>query len=460
MDRFRRSRVRLEGNEKEIQWRRDVDRRLGTLADERIVIPRIGDFNVSRTGLGEAPSLPTAESARLSRGVKPFPPSIPLSGQQTAREKAAALPPSAEQPVKPAPRWHITAPRPVVRVPGVAPVRVSARINFPPGTLTRNIETILKSSVISNTRPLPALPDKATADVEFLPLETFDDTSLEDIPIETLLQSPGARSVYHELSGESLWEDCRVLEYDQGAELFTIEWRDPKRIKKVTRFNVRWPGEMRFEQRVAAAREAARRYEIWFRFGCRVHQMADEAPALSEGQYARIQQKAGIKVLDVNGEALLSQVRVQVETEYRQNVAKCEFLYKLLHNRLIPDRDAFLSIQPVVPTVPELEQVCLNPQFPKAVVRFGARSPLANRWTVSAVQKIFLVLHDQFSTAYFLRPEFPRPVALEEFVGNQLLEINTKTRPFKGELQGCAWEGRSGHDGKRRPRQRARGGAF
>ena len=85
-------------------------------------------------------------------------------------------------------------------------------------------------------------------------------------------------------NGETVWFPCTVLEYDPELALFSIEWDDDHRRKKVARFNLRFDieKESKFEARIEAAKMAALRYEMQFRFDTRVQEMpVDDLPDLS-----------------------------------------------------------------------------------------------------------------------------------------------------------------------------------
>ena len=70
------------------------------------------------------------------------------------------------------------------------------------------------------------------------------------------------------LQGSCTWEPCRVLSFDEGAELFTIEWRDSGVHKCVKRLNLLLAGESRsaFRRRLQQARRRRAECESAIKF--------------------------------------------------------------------------------------------------------------------------------------------------------------------------------------------------
>ena len=200
---------------------------------------------------------------------------------------------------------------------------IGPRIQYPAGTITTDLDSIIRSKYRSPPKPLPPLKirekekiddikpnadeeediddivnkiayegnlndDKAKKTNEkdpFIPIEIFDDSSYEEYSLDYLMKHPDAFSRYREISGAVYWTECKVLKYDKKDELFTIEWAKTHKRKKVARYNLRFAieNEKKFNDRVENAKRSAKRYESQFRFNSRIQQMSlENLPELSK----------------------------------------------------------------------------------------------------------------------------------------------------------------------------------
>jgi hypothetical protein len=191
-------------------------------------------------------------TAYPTKNVRPFPLTIPLTADQKQRiQPIQDQLQSAASPAKPKPRaaYKIKPPRSVDDFSE----NPAGTISFPPGTITTNLRSIIRSKFRSPNHPLPPFPENATKpENPFLPLEVFDDLRYAQFSIEELLQAPEAFSQFTDIDGVSVWRRCTCIGYDPANELFTIHWDDSDKTKKVTSFNIRFACESEdiFNQRL------------------------------------------------------------------------------------------------------------------------------------------------------------------------------------------------------------------
>ena len=178
----------------------------------------------------------------------------------------------------------------------------------------------------------------------FLPLETFDDASYEEYPLNELLKDPHAMSKYND-NGVSKWMHCKILHYDEKTKLFLIEWDKNQKRKKVPRFNLRFDREdpVKFQERIAAARRNCARNETAIRFESRISQMPiRNLPHLAPEDIANIHSQIGISI-DQKYYPNLLLLDAEVEQDFKLNNNRIAFSYEIEHNPMIPNRDEFIE---------------------------------------------------------------------------------------------------------------------
>ena len=216
-------------------------------------------------------------------------------------------------------------------------------------TKKRNIENTDESNDLTNTEIAPTEINYDDVSPEllqpsFLPLETFDDKSYEEYPLEELMKDPRAMSKYQDNS-VCKWMHCRILNYDPKTKLFLIEWDKNKKRKKVPRFNLRFDREdpVKFEERIAVARRNCARNETALRFESRVTQMpTGNLPHLAQEDIINIHSQIGYNV-DQKYYPNLLFLDAEVEQDFKINNNRIAFSYEVEHNPLIPNRDEFVE---------------------------------------------------------------------------------------------------------------------
>ena len=212
-DRFGRARSHLLNKEKRAESRRAQSRKLGKrLPEETIRIPKIGEWAL-------APGTPTIDEAiatpkSRAKFIKPFPENVQLTAEQKARREKAlregkhvTLPPDPN-PYEKAP-YHVKAPR---MISDTQVVTEMSRCQYPQGTVTTDLNSIIRSRYRAPSSPLPPLQGRGGGDgPPLLPLEVFDDTTYAEYSLEELLKRPEAFSKFVSVNGDVVWQPCKVI---------------------------------------------------------------------------------------------------------------------------------------------------------------------------------------------------------------------------------------------------------
>ncbi|KAK8888098.1 hypothetical protein M9Y10_039159 [Tritrichomonas musculus] len=503
-DRFDKAKTQLLHTEDKIQSRRLQSRRLGKrLPEETIKIPKIGEWTLAPgiptvSDLDSPQATPNYSQAQSympyksphqaskasnnviagSKVVKPFPQDkIPLNKEQQQRAKTASrerkmvIPPPSPNPLEDAP-YHVKAPR---LISDTKVVTQLSRYAYPPGTVTTDLNQIIRSKFRHQTEPLPPLKDgeddnitqmeaanklnidlsnipndidftELTADTNveppFLPLEVFDDLTYEEYPVEELLKHPEAVSQYQLVDGSKIWKKCKVLGYNPENELFTIEWKDKlKKTKQVARFNIRFliENEATFEKRLEAAKAARIRFITQFRFDHRVSLMPlDGLPSIDlhsieHPKMAKVPPHHMPK--DKKYRKLKLQTFEEAASLFKFMNNKLEFIYQLELNPLIPMRDEFLALLPKPKPVPEYGLVCkVNYNFRKILNQITENGLVANGNIMGGLRSIWKVFHGSLKST-FLLDGFPELLALKDFVDKQKEQLTDTAKIFKTTIQ-------------------------
>ena len=242
--RFGRAASRLIESEKNLYKEKAISKKLGkTLPEDTIKIPVIGEWDLDPVNNGskeknEQPTnttftfqpksktitIPNFTTLRKSNEKLIVPPVL------AARTKSVLQAPMAVHPPKP---------RAII-----GQFAQDDKIVFPAGTITTDLNDILKSKYKSPMKPIPPLmTENDLTDPQFLPLDLFDDSSFEEYSIDELMKDPEAYSRYQDLEGNIYWAKCTALEYNPQTHLFTIEWKGNGKRKQVGRFNIRFEKE-------------------------------------------------------------------------------------------------------------------------------------------------------------------------------------------------------------------------
>ena len=159
-DRFSKAKSRLLSHEQVLQREKNISRRLGrVLPEETVKVPRIGEWKLS-----DLPSPELARDARPrtagARRVKGFP-DIPLTPTQKKRmekPEQELIPPEPKSvrrnPPQANPIYKIKAPKPI----SDSPRNPSPRVAFPSGTVTTDLDSIIKAKYRQAPKEIP--PEK------------------------------------------------------------------------------------------------------------------------------------------------------------------------------------------------------------------------------------------------------------------------------------------------------------
>ena len=171
-------------------------------------------------------ALETQHSQTTMRAARPL---IAVRTPEFWRQQSAASPPLPQPPTSPATG---KAASPSRRPPSPRALAIGAEVGA----------AAAASSFAPPIAPPAAAaiaPNEPDQFMDFLPLDMFN-------PEEALgLAAVGmdARSQYLGLDGQSRWEPCKVVGFDEVEALYEIRWRDAPGGKSVSRFNLRLEGE-------------------------------------------------------------------------------------------------------------------------------------------------------------------------------------------------------------------------
>ena len=448
-ERFLRARTRLSKHEKKMYKQREIKRRLNLVPDDETVkVPIIGEWDLSNLteetrGLLDsrpppvrAPVIPAKYKIRTNRQVRPFPRDIPLSRDQKKRSMKPEYEVITEVPQARA-KTPIEAPFKFKTPLASGTVQPIQRINFPPGTMTTNLNEIIASKHRVPAKVLPPLKDVEEGQViNFFPLEVFDDAVYEEFSIEYLMQHPDAWSKYLE-NGAPVWKKCVVLDYNPSNCQFLIERCDDKKRKQVARFNLRFDIESveKFERRIEAAKQAARRYEMEFRFDARVSEMpTDDLPDLSTNSLERIVAMMQVK-RNPRYQSLVNDLIEEVCENFRHMNNRFQFEYDIVHNGLIPDREEFMKLFPKPKPAPYCGLVFTGRHsFVRSLNILSNIHLKSVSHLLEALQEIWRILINRESLLLLNGP-FHELLRLESYLDRQEELLNSTTSVFKKAIE-------------------------
>ena len=400
------------------------------LPEEAIKPPKIGEWSLSQYDPIETLSVKSAEiNAGVQRNtnnaqrVTQMPKSLSTSYQKP-RSKSRVVAPFIAKP-----------PRVVDAPYGEVPHQV-----FPMGTVTTNLEDILKSKYKEPMKPLPPLPaetEKSGYEPQFLPLELFDDKTYEEYPIEELMKDPIAYSKFQELRGDNYWAKCTVLDYDDKTGLFLIEWDKTCRRKKVARFNLRFQKEdpEKFKKRIEHAKKMCAEAEYQMRFDSRVSSMSkDNLPALSPDNINSIHMKLNMDLNQKDVERLRA-LDEEVSNDFKFINNEMEFISELESNPLIPNRNEFLELKPSQKPVPQNGLVDhASYDFDSLLSQISNTFLMAQPQILKGILTIWRIFQDSVSLS-LLDEKYEKIVTLEEFAQLEDKHLHETAQTFKKQIQ-------------------------
>ncbi|EAY21612.1 Dynein heavy chain family protein [Trichomonas vaginalis G3] len=427
-ERFVKRKNQLLQFEQNVMKEKSLVKKLGQkLPEDSIRTPKIGEWSLSHSDSLETMSVKSAEV--------PFPRSNSKTSivEPNVTKKKNPNPKTSRSKTSLAPPFIPHQPRLTDSLQGEV-----ANTVFPPGTVTTNLNDILKSKYKQPIKPLPPLQEELSQEEpQFLPLEMFDDLTYQEFPIDVLMKDPIAYSKYQQLDGSFYWAKCTVLDYDDNSGLFLIEWDGTGRRKKVARFNIRFRKEnlQKFQDRIAHAKEMCVRAETQLRFDSRVANMStDNIPTLSPDNIQAFHDKLDIK-MGPKDQQLLSQLDEEVTNEFKFIINKMEFVSDLQTNTSIPNRDDFLLIQPKPAPIPKNGLVPHEKfDFNAIFEQIKAKHLYAQKSVLRGIQTIWKIFQDSVSLN-FLDDHYDQIVSLEDFMKMQRNTLTTTASSFKKQIQ-------------------------
>ncbi|OHS98393.1 Dynein heavy chain family protein [Tritrichomonas foetus] len=434
--RFSRGKSRLIERESVIRDKKAINKRIGRINPEDTVkIPIIGEWDVGE----QVPTNPYEQrSVTTLKNVRPFPKSVPLTDNQIQRILEKPVTEPIEEPHV-NPKQIIDAPM-KVKLPQVlkAPAVYEPRICFPEGTATTDLSSILRAKHRAPARPLPPLHerDNELGESEFLPLEYFDDIALSEYTNDELMKNPHGVSKYTS-NGETTWERCFVVDFNNDTRMYTIEWEANHKRKRVPRFNIRFDMENpdKFNIRVEAAKKARILYQASVRFDARLALMPiDNLPGIPDDSMQRIHNRSG----QPTGKyaEMLEEMENEIKYDYKALSNKMEYIYELEHNPLIPNRDEFMLLKKdhrlLVPNfglafIPHYD-------FKEVLNQVQSRHLFANQYIQEGVYHIWKIFQNS-NHIIFLNKGFNKILTLEDFVTRQYQHLNDTTKQVKESIQ-------------------------
>ena len=440
-DRFNKAKSRLLAHEQVIQKERTLSKRLGKiLPDETVIVPKIGEWELTKPAATFEEDYARL-TARAQRTIK--------SGANTARPKTILktaraqadfsrgdLVSARKNKTSFAAPYHLRPPKSIVKTRGRSP----SKIDFPQGTVTTDLDSIIKAKYRHTSRILPPMPSSeydAEKELTFMPLELFDDSAYEEYPLEELMKTPQAYSRYQELNGDSYWAKCTVLSVEPDTGLFVIEWDGSKKRKKVARFNLRFERESteKYFKRVEAAKASCKKYETLFRLENRIQQMPTEGlPELSEDDINDI-----IEIMGVDCEKEYLVMRDDLLDEIRNSFKfmnnRLDYENDIKHNPLIPNRDEFMELFPEPEPVPEYGLVCkYSFTHAEKLALLNNLHLYANRNILTGIQNIWGTFQSSVDVT-FLTEGFDAILPLNEFMTKEYEQLDKTAQKFKGTMQ-------------------------
>ena len=418
---------------------RALFKRLGrVMPEDTIKVPKIGEWSLSESNnvalLNEEDQV-----KKLPKRVVPFPRSIPLNTAQ--RKRLIMTKDTFNAPIDdPQARPRTSAPY-ILKPPRIItliPENIEPKVTFPDGTVTTNLDDILKSKYREMKRALPPLKGRGKDEkVPFMPLEIFDDSTYEEYPLEVLMKDPRAFSRYQDIDGENYWAACHVISYDPETSLFLIEWDATHNRKKVARFNLRFAreNEEKFEKRIEAAKLACTKYETRLRLEVCINSMPmDQLPVLSKDDIESIHARMDVKMKD-KYLRVLKKLDQEVGQQFRVMNNVLDFFYQLDNNPLIPERNDFLLLKPVPPPVPYSALVD-HPEynFAETLQIISERHLMGQPHIQHGLYKIWRIFQDSRYLS-FLDQGYNEMMELDAFVSKEIDHMTETAKNFKGSIQ-------------------------
>ena len=420
-NRFTRGKDRLILSEQAMQQKKAISRKLGkVLPEETVKIPKIGEWMLT-----EKETNSTNEKKQNKKSTLRF---AATYGNRIDKSNVIKT----------------NHPAPIIQPPRVNQsdsISAEGHANHSQGSVSTNVNDILKSKFRSLQKPIPPLRPKdeeLNQEPQFLPLEMFDDSTYEEYPISELMKNPYAYSKYQDIDGENYWAPCYVIDYDEENRIFTIEWdNDTHKRKKVARFNLRFEQEDydKFEKRIQAAKKLCARRENELRFEARIEQMPTiDLPQLSPENIDAIHSKMIIEVKDPYLQ-ILNKLDDEVRAEFLKTNNKLEYKWDIEHNPLIPNREEFLQLFKDPPPVPECGLVPHNEvNFDELFEYFAENSLMGTPPIQAGLYTIWGIFQDSTSLT-FLTNGYNETITLDDFISRQYTHLDETTKKFKKSIE-------------------------
>ena len=240
------------------------------------------------------------------------------------------------------------------------------------------------------------------------------------------------------VKGKMEWLPCTVLDYDVSNHSFTIQFRNSKKLKIVSRLNVRFLRENvdKFNRRVAVARNNMAKYEAQLRFDAQIDMMPiTELPSLAEIDFVDIHNRIGIKLM---GKLLdiCNSLDDEVKLDFKKLENRFEFEYNLEYNPLIPNRDEFLALREPKKPSPNYGLVCRpSIDFRKMLNSIKNSHLMAEPILQDGLFNVWNIFQNTQSKIFYTNG-FPNEIlTLDEYINKQKSLLNESSAAFKKSIQ-------------------------
>ena len=436
---FFKGKTRITQYEYDLNQRKIKSRKSGiVIPEDHVKIPKIGQWSLSNVSTpSPAASSPIKQSRKKEESnsyIVKMSPFAKMTSAYSLNQKPINKPLAKVSIPKAANNTSISA--------------TQRLVDFPQGTVTTDLDDIIRSKY---RRPVTALSESqncqkensqnninintnvAPLTTQFFPLDFFDDSTYEEFSLEELMKDREAVSKIS-VKGKMEWLPCTVLDYDVSNHSFTIQFRHSKKLKMVSRLNVRFLRENvdKFNRRVAVARNNMAKYEAQLRFDAQIDMMPiTELPSLAEIDFVDIHNRIGIKLM---GKLLdiCNSLDDEVKLDFKKLENRFEFEYNLEYNPLIPNRDEFMALREPKKPSPNYGLVCRpSIDFRKMLNSIKNSHLMAEPILQDGLFNVWNIFQNTQSKIFYTNG-FPNEIlTLDEYINKQKSLLNESSASFK-----------------------------
>ena len=237
-DRFLKGKSRLIQRESDVYQKKKLSRKVGiTIPEDTVTIPKIGQWSLGSSNL-TAPTMkpPQRPKTSITDRIEKEDNAEDTNEINSTMQNISTIKPVSRISNRPTTSKKKLTKISIPKAPNNKSNLNEKLVDFPQGTVTTDIDDILRSKYRRPSTVVPPIdsnteiPEDFSIDTRFLPLEYFDDSTYEEFSIEELMKDRKAYSQYSN-NGQIKWEECKVLDYNEENEYFTIEWKKTKKQK-------------------------------------------------------------------------------------------------------------------------------------------------------------------------------------------------------------------------------------